>query len=57
MGGVLLTSDDPSKYSPDAAKQYCELLELRGAENVRVDADNGLSVIYVLDGREHRIEL
>ncbi len=57
MGGVLLTSDDPSRYSPDAVKQYGELLALRGAENVRVDADNGLSVFYVLDGEEHRITL
>lgn len=57
MGGVLLTSDDPSKYSPDAAKQYRDLLTLRKAKNVRVDADNGLSVTYVLDGTEYRIEL
>ncbi len=55
MGGVLLTSDDPSKYSTDAVKKYRRLLKLRGAENVRVDADNGLSVRYVLDGTEHHI--
>ncbi len=57
MGGVLLTSDDPSKYSPEAVKKYRYLLALRKAENVRVDADNGLSVNYVLNGKVHRIEL
>jgi len=57
LGGILLTSDDPSKYSPDAVKQYRDLLKLREAENIRVDADNGLSVIYVLNGTEYRIDL
>ncbi len=57
MGGVLLTSDDPSKYSPNAAKAYRKLLKLRSAKNVRVDADNSLSVSYVLDGTKHRVNL
>ncbi len=57
MGGILLTSDDPSKYSPKAVKQYRYLLKLRNAENVRVDADNGLSVKYVLNGTEHKFVL
>ncbi len=55
LGGVLLTSDDPSEYSPEAADKYRELLELRKAENVRVHADNGLSISYVLDGKEQRV--
>ncbi|MCM1165542.1 MAG: alpha-galactosidase [Lachnospiraceae bacterium] len=57
LGGVLLTSDDPSKYSPEALEKYSELLRLRSAENVRVNADNGLTVTYVLDGGEHMIRL
>ena len=57
FGGILLTSDDPSKYGHGARDQYRELLLLRNAENVRVNADNGLTVEYVLDGIENKIEL
>ena len=57
LGGVLLTSDDPSKYSPEAVKQYKDLLKLCNAENIRVNADNGLSVSYTLNGKERRVEL
>ncbi len=57
LGGVLLTSDDPSKYSNDAMKRYRTLLKLRSAENVRVEADNGLSVIYFFNGKERRVDL
>ncbi len=57
LGGVLLTSDDPAKYSPAARQRYQELLELRRAENVRVEADNGLAVTYTLNGRRHRVDL
>lgn len=57
LGGVLLTSDDPSKYSPDAMKQYRALLKLRSAENIRVEADEGLSVVYTLNAREHRVDI
>ncbi len=57
LGGVLLTSDDPSKYSPEAVKQYKDLLALRNAENIRVDADKGVAVVYTLNGEEHRVEV
>lgn len=57
LGGVLLTSDDPSKYSPEVVKQYKDLFALRNAENIRVNADNGLSVSYILNGEEHQVEL
>ena len=57
LGGVLLTSDDPSKYSPAAREQYRRLLELRRAENVRIDTGHGVSVTYTLNGTEHRLPL
>ncbi len=57
LGGVLLTSDNPAKYSPAARQRYQELLELRRAENVRVEADHGLAVAYSLNGRNHRVDL
>lgn len=57
LGGVLLTSDDPAKYSPAAREQYRALRELRRAEKVRMDADHGLAVTYLIDGKEHRMSL
>lgn len=57
LGGVLLTSDDPAKYAPAAREQYRALLNLRRAENVRVDSTGGLAVTYILDGVEHRLPL
>lgn len=57
LGGVLLTSDDPSKYNGEAMKQYSNLLKLRNAENIRVEADNGLSVIYSLNGKDQRVDI
>lgn len=57
LGGILLTSDDPSKYTPAAVEQYRAIRELRRAENIRVREDKGLSLTYVLDGKEHCIEL
>ena len=57
LGGVLLTSDDPSKYTPAMVRRYRELLELRSAGNVRVDADHGIALTYTLDGTPHRVEV
>lgn len=55
LGGVLLTSDDPSQYSGEAMERYKAILRLRDAENIRVEADNGIRLAYTLDGREYRI--
>ena len=56
LGGVLLTSDDPSGYNEKQKNTYRKLLHLRNAENVKVDWDNHY-IGYVLDGKEHRLEL
>ncbi len=55
LGQVFLTSDDPSRYSREALAQYRELLRLRSAADIRVDADNGLSISYTLDGKQERL--
>ncbi len=57
LGGVLLTSDDPSNYTPAMVRRYRELRSLRGARNVRVDADHGITLSYTLDGVPHRTEI
>ena len=57
LGGVFLTSDDPAKYTPAMVKRYRELLELRDAENVRIDADNGITLSYTMHGIPHWIRI
>lgn len=57
LGGVLLTSDDPSEYSDEKMKKYRALLKLCSAENIRVEADDGICIKYILDGREQRLEI
>ncbi|MDE7288571.1 MAG: alpha-galactosidase, partial [Oscillospiraceae bacterium] len=57
LGGVLLTSDDPSKYSGETMKKYRDLLKLRSAENIRVEADGGICIKYILDGMEQRLDI
>ncbi|MDE5860413.1 MAG: alpha-galactosidase, partial [Oscillospiraceae bacterium] len=57
LGGVLLTSDDPSEYSDETMKKYRALLKLRSAENIRVEADNGICIKYVMDGIERRLDI
>lgn len=54
LGGVLLTSDDPSGYSDKQKEAYLKLLRLQSAENVRVDWDKHC-ITYVLDGKEKRL--
>ena len=55
VGGVFLTSDNPGKYGEQQRQQYARLLRLCGAENVKVEADNGLSVSYTLDGQSGKV--
>ena len=57
LGGVLLTSDDPAQYSPAAREQYRSLRELAGTEHIRVDADQGLAVVYTQKDKQFRIDL
>ena len=57
FGGVLLHSDDMSRWSEKAGDFYRELLRLRDAEEVRVSADHGLRVSYRLDGQPHTLEI
>ena len=53
FGGMLLCSDDMSKYSEAALEQYRQMLKNREAENIRVLSDSGLAVEYELEGQKH----
>ena len=57
FGGLLLCSDDMSKYSPEARALYARLLENRDAAGVQVDADDGLSVSYTVSGIREKLEI
>ena len=57
FGGVLLCSDDMSGYSAQALSQYRQLLKNRDAVDVRVDADDGLSVSYTVDGVSELLDI
>ncbi len=57
FGQVLLISDDPARYTPRAVDRYRALLRLRHSENVQVEADGGLAVRYMLDGKPCRLVL
>lgn len=55
FGGLLLTSDNMGQYRAEAKDFYRELLRLRNAENIRINAENGLSVCYELDGKTETV--
>lgn len=57
FGNVFLTSDDPSNYTAAMRREYKRLRRLRNAENIRVEADNGLCIRYTLDGEEKIVRL
>lgn len=54
FGSVLLTSDDPAKYTPAVREKYRSLLALREAADVAVE-DGGIR--YTLNGETHHLTL
>ena len=57
FGGLLLCSDNISEYSSDAKALYARLLQNRDADSVQVDADDGLSVSYTVEGVREKLEI
>lgn len=53
LGSMLLTSDNPATYTPQAIRQYEHIVHMRGATNIRVHTDDGVTISYVLDAKEH----
>lgn len=56
LGGVLLTSDDPSGYRDKQKETYRGLLHLQSAEKVKVNWDKHC-ITYVLDGKAQQLTL
>ena len=56
LGGVLLTSDDPSSYTDIQRETYHSLLQLHEATNVEVDWDRHV-INYVLDGSSYTLQI
>lgn len=57
MGGVLLTSDDPSHYTAEKCEFYIHLLMLRYATDIKVNTDNGIRISYNLGGTKNTIQI
>ena len=54
FGGMLLCSDNMAQYTPEAKKQYAQLLRNREATHIRVLTEGKHIILrYRLDGREH----
>ena len=50
LGGVFLTSDDPSSYTEEMKEQYHRLRHLTKAKVLEVLPDHGITIRYELDG-------
>ena len=57
LGGVLLHSDDMSKYSEEAKEIYRTLRHNTEATNIRVTTDDDWTLRYDLDGQTHTVSL
>lgn len=57
FGGLLLCSDDMSQYRPEAKALYAQLLKNRDAAGIQVEADDGLSVSYTVEGVRQRLKI
>ena len=58
FGQILLTSDDPAKYTAAARTAYAQVQHtFADAANVRVKADHGVTVQYALDGQQHSVKV
>lgn len=58
LGGFLLTSDALNAYSEEQKTQYREIRRMKEqATDVKVEADDGLTVRYTLDGRQNAVKI
>ncbi len=57
FGGIVLCSDNMAEYSEAARAEYARMQKLKDAENIKVNADNGLSVNFLLDGKSENLEV
>lgn len=57
LSDVLLTSDDPGKYTDEMLRQYHEIRQLSKAKVLNVNTDHGIVIDYLLDGRTETLHL
>ncbi|MBR3357614.1 MAG: alpha-galactosidase [Solobacterium sp.] len=58
LGGVFLTSDDPSSYTDEMVRQYREYRKLTEAKVLEVrTTNNAVYITYMLDGIRHTATL
>jgi len=57
LGGLFLTSDDPSSYTEEMVEEYNEVRKLMDAEDIEVSTDNGLKIRCISEGRIKDFEL
>ena len=61
FSGILLTSDDPGRYTPAMRQQYAAVRDIaENAQDVQVNADAGNGAVeigYTLHGERHRIQV
>ncbi len=57
LGHVFLTSDDPGKYTQEQIEKYAHYRRLTEAVHVRLVRGERIGISYILDGREHELEL
>ena len=50
LGSVFLTSDDPSRYTPEMKEIYRKLRHLSTATNIDLRVDEKIQITYDLDG-------
>ena len=55
LGGVFLTSDDPSSYTEVMRSHYQRYRHLSAAKVLDVNIDHGVQITYNLDGEEKTI--
>ena len=61
FSGILLTSDDPGRYTPAMRQQYAAVRDIaENAQDVQVNADAGNGAVeigYTLNGQRHSIQV
>ena len=57
MGTVFLTSDDPMTYTAEQIEKYDYYRHLTEAENVKLIRGIRTGISFMLDGREHELEI
>ncbi|MBR4454724.1 MAG: alpha-galactosidase [Solobacterium sp.] len=56
LGGVFLTSDDPSSYTEEMKEAYRKYRHLTNAKLISVSTDDGIRIVYSIDGKRQELK-